>query len=356
MNTQFDNAFSQKLIKISFFLMVLVVFIHSYNLGYSNSVLKNDINLNHFVQNFISQGIARIAVPLFFFISGVLYFYKFEMSWKSYYNKLKKRLNTLVLPYLIWSIVGILFYLFLQLNPFTAKFFSDSSELIIKYSFVKLLDTIFIHPIPYQFWFIRDLFVLILIAPVGIMLNKYLKGYWILLLIFAYIFNLSTVIVSTGSLLFFFLGGFIVANKFKFLKKKISFKLTLFLTVLWISFYFLRASGTLNYLGYYLEISHKVFIIIGILSIWTMYDYIFSNVQETNLNPIFKTTFFLFAIHEPLLTFFRKFLLIKFGTNELQLLIVYFLCPVIIIAISTFSSMLLKKAFPKIYLISTGGR
>ena len=64
-----NNYLKNKITTISFLLMIMVVNIHSYNLlpiipkGY-----------NTFIQDLFSQGFSRIAVPLFFIISGYLFF------------------------------------------------------------------------------------------------------------------------------------------------------------------------------------------------------------------------------------------------------------------------------------------
>ena len=57
---------SNKIKNISFILTILVVILHAYN-------MQNDINIVSFIQTFISHGIATIAVPIFFIISGYLF-------------------------------------------------------------------------------------------------------------------------------------------------------------------------------------------------------------------------------------------------------------------------------------------
>jgi surface polysaccharide O-acyltransferase-like enzyme len=64
-----------KLKVVSFISIVLVIFIHSYNINYSEIQEESLIlRFNFFTQFLISQGISRIAVPIFFAISGYLFF------------------------------------------------------------------------------------------------------------------------------------------------------------------------------------------------------------------------------------------------------------------------------------------
>ena len=65
-----DKYISNKIKNISLFMTFFVVILHSNNLEKSNVV-----NLNSVVQNFIGQGIVRVAVPIFFLIDSTAYLY-----------------------------------------------------------------------------------------------------------------------------------------------------------------------------------------------------------------------------------------------------------------------------------------
>ena len=82
-----DKYISNKIKNISLIMTFFVVILHSNNLE-DPSVL----NINTLIQNFIGQGIVRIAVPMFFLISGYLFFYKFKPSKEAFLN-IKKDLK-----------------------------------------------------------------------------------------------------------------------------------------------------------------------------------------------------------------------------------------------------------------------
>lgn len=69
-------------------------------------------------------------------------------------------IGTLFIPYLFWSLFGVLFYFTLQSLPPLQVFFTK--KLIIDYSFQELINVIFNQPIPYQLWFLKDLMILVL--------------------------------------------------------------------------------------------------------------------------------------------------------------------------------------------------
>ena len=90
---------------LRFPLAILVVFVHSF--GADNDIVQlhacglTGAAVYDYVRLFCSVVIARSAVPIFFIISGYLFFLKVEEYGKQVYaNKLKKRWYSLVIPYL----------------------------------------------------------------------------------------------------------------------------------------------------------------------------------------------------------------------------------------------------------------
>lgn len=63
------------------------------------------IPIYHTTSFFISRILASVAVPLFFFISGYLFFFRTTFSVDVYKKKLKSRIKTLLIPYLFWNFV-----------------------------------------------------------------------------------------------------------------------------------------------------------------------------------------------------------------------------------------------------------
>jgi fucose 4-O-acetylase-like acetyltransferase len=99
---------SQVIDFIRFPLIVGVLFIHNRN---SNLVLDgqiigtdNYLPIFHYCSSFFSQVFGRISVPLFFFMSGFLFFLNVDkFNGYSYAKKLKSRAKTLLIPYLFWN-------------------------------------------------------------------------------------------------------------------------------------------------------------------------------------------------------------------------------------------------------------
>ena len=167
-----NKYLSDKLRVISFISMILVVFVHSYHLKLQlgEEVFRLDAGFNVFIQFFLSEGIARVAVPIFFIISGYLFFLNFKGTKSEFILKYKKRAKSLLVPFLFWSILGLIVHLILHLSPIFENYRLDAD-----YSFIGVLDLIFINPVPAQLWFLRDLIALIAFSPLIYRLIKHLR-------------------------------------------------------------------------------------------------------------------------------------------------------------------------------------
>lgn len=357
-----NKYLSEKLRIVSFVSMIMVVFLHSYNLTikFSSGNIRFDSMYNIFIQNFFSQGITRVAVPIFFCISGYLFFLNIKGKINEFVVKYRKRAKSLLLPYLFWSLWGLMFYFFLQILPQSKKFFT--SDLIVNYSFAKLLERIFIDPIPYQLWFLRDLMVLVILSPMIYWLTKYFRAILIILffIIWLEFFRFSFVIVTNESIFFFCLGAYFAINKRDCLLKKFEQKYYLIFAFFWILLVFLKTvlicqNSDQKVL---MLLLHKLSIIFGLIGIWSFYDILMIKKMNPNkmIFNISSFSFFLYAFHEPLLTLIRKGLFYIMGTREIVSIIIYFLAPIVTIIVSVLLGYFIKRNLPKFYKLITGGR
>jgi surface polysaccharide O-acyltransferase-like enzyme len=310
-----------------------------------------------FIEEFFSQGLNRIASPLFFIISGYLFFANINDIPADFIRKLKKRVRTLVVPYLIWSLVGLFIYWALQLHPLANVFFTKT--LIRDLDFSELLYNIILASVPYQLWYIRDLTVFVLLSPLFYILIKRL-GLILLLSSFVFwILEFNFFVFRNQSLFFYILGSNLALNYKKFSLSQSRIKSYPFV-IIWISvvfiktilFYFNLAEPDL------LKLFHKVGIVSGILAINFLYDnlYVITVSQIEKLKPLFVYSFFIFASHEPLLTIIKKSMLHFTGNNSLGMFTVYILAPVFTIFCCLITAQTMRRYIPRFYSVFTGGR
>ena len=137
---------------LRFPLMVCVVLIHTIIPNQAKHLFVD------WFDSYVIESFVRIAVPLFFFISGFLFFYGVNVFGKSeYWYKLKKRVKRLLVPYLLWGVFAILVkYIFFLFGENCAYLFDG---------YFKCIYYVLWNPISYQLWFVRDLFLVVLISP-----------------------------------------------------------------------------------------------------------------------------------------------------------------------------------------------
>jgi fucose 4-O-acetylase-like acetyltransferase len=124
------NETSTRIDMLRFPLIVGVVFIHCYQI--TMTMAQGSIGTAHSaawadsVRFFISQGVARVAVPLFFLISGYLFF-QGQWSWGKYGSKLRRRADTLLVPFLFWNVLALVLYSAGRSIPQTRIFFAGGA-------------------------------------------------------------------------------------------------------------------------------------------------------------------------------------------------------------------------------------
>ena len=129
----YTNSISQTISFLRFPLIVAVVYIH-FNIS-RKGISLHGINYGTdnpdwylFTINLVSSVIASIAVPLFFFISGYLFFLQKEFNRQEYLRKLQKRVKTLLVPYLLWNLIAII-YQVVRFIPFFSSCYNNAFKI-----------------------------------------------------------------------------------------------------------------------------------------------------------------------------------------------------------------------------------
>jgi len=139
---------------VAFLATILVVGIH-YQSDVPDGPNVSAATWNELAQEFMFGGIARVAVPLFAFASGFFYFRSDDGSWACYRRKLRQRARTVAVPYFVVASLATAAWLLV------GRLEGRSTELGIG----EFLSVWWLHPPAEQLWFLRDLLVLVLVAP-----------------------------------------------------------------------------------------------------------------------------------------------------------------------------------------------
>lgn len=204
---------SKTLTLLKGFAIILVVMIHC--------DVRYAMGTEHLsVLDLYMQGLTRVivinAVPLFFFISGYLFFLKKD----TYQNKWKKRFKSLVIPYIIWCVIGFLIpFVFQQVLGLGHLFKGGEGHLkpiaeFGTWDYLKMFWNIRDGaPILSTLWFLRNLILLVALTPVSHFLTTRLKWMFPVLLTINYLLlHQSLLCLSSADMFFFGMGNWVVLN------------------------------------------------------------------------------------------------------------------------------------------------
>lgn len=301
----------------------------------------------------LGRGICRIAVPCFFLISGYLFFSKLEDKWDTgiWLDKLKKRVRTLLVPYLLWNAIAAVaiwgyHWIFAHIHGETFPGFFD--HIAAMGGLWDYTDSVaFDGPL----WFIRYLMYFVVAAPLIWLFVKYLRGWGLL--------ALTVVFVMVGHIpegvIFFTAGAWLRMEKRNMLVEFGRVKIwAVALAVLSL------VALTLTYREFpeLYRMTSSLFVLAGT----TVFFLLAGRAAERGVKAVpllVNSSFFIFATHNILILHdFSHWIilhLLPFQGEWMECLDL-FLRPTIAICICLFLYRLMGRFTPKTLSLLTGGR
>lgn len=333
MNT--SKRINDKIRILSFLCTVMVLFRHSRNLQAFFGT-ENVHSFTAFIENSISV-FTEIAVPTFFTISGYFFFKYDYYKIGNYVTMIKKKLNTLVIPFFIWNIIGAIILLMYAPEK-------------IGNSFVSCIQNLLMSEWNGPLWYVRDIIIIMLFVPIYEWVFK-LNNRLLYLILFLFLFfrwwPIDSTILSTEGQLFFFIGG-LIRNYKSILEYKVPTLIFIILLVIWCIYCF-------NLISIYDKNLHRINTIIGIIIFWRMVDALKGNVYRF-IYSLSAYSFFIYVMHTYLIKLIKHSFVYFFSGNEIIALTTYFIVPVFSIIITLIIAKYWKMYSLKTYLIFTGGR
>lgn len=347
---------SDKLRTLSLISIIFVLYIHS---GFHADEIKGML-MNDRVQEFISGMMGRCAVPLFYVISGYLFFLKVPEGMKSIYGKMRKRVRTLVVPYIIGCLFFVGFGVLMAVLPGVSKYMNSSVMPLFSKPIGEILRSIFYDagngtPCAFQLWFLRDLILIVATSPLWYLCLKHLKWGFVAVVFVLTYFDVPH--VPFLSLFWFVLGGQLTKVKIEMggVNGVINIGLLALCLFLVLSIVELFFPEMIDWKSLRIPI-----ILIGIVGTWGLYDAVvgknFSLLQHQWLTTACQFTFFIYIFHEPTLNIVRKLIVVVLGKNEFGYMASYLISPWIFTVCAVFAGLLFRKYLPRVYDVCTGGR
>lgn len=343
---------SDKLRVLSLISILFVLYIHS---GFHSNEIEGMI-WNYRCQEFISGMLGRCAVPLFYVISGYLFFLKVSDGMKSIYAKIQKRMRTLLVPYIIGCLFFVLFGVIIAITPGISRYVNGSVMPLFNEPLHQIICSIFYDsgsgtPCAFQLWFLRDLILIVATSPIWYLLLKHLR--WIFVITSFGLTYIQLPFVPFFALFWFLLGGQLVQVKNGY--GGASLTMLSIVTFLLLSIVQLFMPDMIGW-----ELVNIPIIILGLISVWGIYDMVlgkdFKLSEHRWLATACQFTFFIYLFHEPTLNIVRKLIIVVLGKNEYGYLISYLISPWIFTICFVIIGLQFRKYLPKVYHVCTGGR
>lgn len=367
---QISQDSSTRISLLRFPLIAGVVLIHTFQSGNgvffgSGQLQANENSLTLFVQFLFSENFARTAVPLFFIISAVLFFKDFSGSFSCYRRKIKSRINTILIPYFLWNFVSLLIKYSVELLPNSSTYLSGRNALISSYSVQDYIGAFLWAPASYHLWFLKDLFIMMLLSPIIYLMVDKFKVLPILLLYIAWLGGIESLTDlinrdDVQALIFFCLGCLIITEKWNlnFLDQKRTFTVGAYLfSAIVLAFLQSQLFLQQSHPVFFVSILSKTILLLGVCAAWCLSSLLRNTRMQQFFIALAPFSFFIYAAHEPFLTVVRKIVYRFFPpSNSAEIILYYFLLPAFVISFLTIIGYALNNVLPRLYSVITGSR
>ena len=341
---------------LRFPLIVLIVYLHA--CGFTANFADGartlaDARIVEGVQ-IVTGSIARIAVPLFFMMSGFLFFRGAVFSAGIYRAKLHSRAKSLLVPFLFWNLALFGVVAIAQSVPRLAPLFNGQNQAFATLTPFQMIDFIIgitHYPIAYQFWFIRDLMILAIASPLLWLAARYLP--WVALAAFgaAWIFNIWPMPVpSAEPTLFFYLGSLVALRGWSLFEvDRLGWWLAAPFALLIGALCVEQLAGDGDYL------LHPA-MAVGLVLALKASGWLAESRWCDRLVMLGKASFFVFAVHEPLVTIGKKLAFRALPMTAGTVLVTYAVLPVLVIGLALLAHRALTAVAPGFLRLISGGR
>ena len=304
------------------------------------------------------------AVPLLSLISGWLFFSFLDESADdpaaSLFSRIRRRFSSLYVPLVTWNFLYLgallaLYTAFPNHSLFdTLNIDFDTADLAQYFNAVFAIDR---SPLAFQFWFIRDLFVAILLSPVLWVLIK--RAPYVAAAVFftVWLVNYDTRIFLRPDVpFFFFLGGLIRSSR---TDVGVGPRATIILCSIYVLLVTARALAPylIDESTALLAAYTRLMRLIGALACWGLFLRLAGTELGISLSRWGPFAFFLYAAHFPLMAEVKLLLWnLLPAVNDFWMVAHYLTSVVLTVILCLGTSVLLARYVPGLFGVLNGGR
>ena len=296
---------------------------------------------------------------MFFFISGYYAFYKKDWSQRSVWTiELKKRVKTLLVPYILWNSLYII--ILLAKTQLETRLGSSPHDPFYITSIPEFLSYYWNEVIVYPLWYLRDLIMLCVLSPILYRLITWSRGYILIPLFVCFLMRWESRFADFGfgtiSFFCFMLGGYLGSKQIDPLEKLQRFKYITGCIALGTVFILPLLS---QWAGY--KTIESIYILTGSASALLLMQQVGRKAPEIlqRLSVLNKYVFFIYAVHTILLINWARGIVFRIPAlreDGSGALLGYFLIGALTLAFSFACYAAMKKLAPRTLSLLSGGR
>lgn len=327
-----------------------------------------------------SHVITHLAVPTFYMISGYLFFVNVnEWSWDVYKTKIRKRISTLFVPYMLWNIIP--FVIMITYMVISAYVCGTTMSDVVTYVKDECWRFFYVYkdwtegvdwlgyevvnsaPIDGPLWFLRDLIVVTLLTPViYLVISRGQKiAIWILFLAYVSRVWVNVQGISILAVFFFSLGAYFAINKSSIISFADRYKYFFVPTSVVLMFVTTVYNGDNTVTGQYF---YPFYVSSGVFTLWYLASVCVRKYNMKVNATLVSSCFFIYAFHyvtiprydTPLSLIKGITIKIMPADNWVSEFICYIVPPVIALSVIIGLFIVCRKLFPKATAIMTGNR
>lgn len=338
-----ENQFRNKVYWFTFVYSVLVVWVHSYNseLFLGRTAAAATVS---WMEHFIGEQVAQIAVPGFFMISSYLFYRNF--SWEKLGGKWNSRIRSVLVPFVLWNGIYYIGYVIASRLPFVADVVGKGT---VPFHIEAAADAILHHTYNYVFWYLYQLLLLILLAPViyTVLKNKYVGMIALLCVLGSIGAGASLPQLNLDALLYYSSAAYLALHAKEYVEsgwnKKTAHNGLLLLVCITVLYWLFRERQVL------FTVIFRLFVP---MVLWVV-------VNETGLRPAkewMKHNFFLYATHFAFVRFINKTAAMLLPDFPALPFLFYIIMPAAVVFISYLLGEVLRRWLPNLWRLLNGDR
>ena len=348
---EYNTRLSEAITWLRFPLIFLIIMLHCYSV----QRLEGSHDVYFKVIYPFSLWLGETGVPGFFFISGYLFF----RSRKSYTQKIKTRIHTLVIPYFLWNVLLLILYIIAYYIGYPQDINGRNLGDYQVVDYLRLFwdrgfyDNGNFVPLLCPLWYIRNLFIICVLSPLLYYIIRYTREAFLVVVAVWWIMTHHNAFILQ-TVLFYSLGAYFSIFDFNPMKIVHNHR------GLFCFFFFLLAIGdiAIHSGGFWTPVNlqtHRLSLIFNIPILLIIADSCHQKGWKNKTLP--NAAFIVFCAHYPIVVLLRKYCISRFAdASDITHIFLYFACVIIATLLSITLYFLLDRFFPKTKKILSGNR